>query len=169
MKKEDVTPQDWMNISRSMAMKYDTHPVYPQLDDYVQESMVAMESFGKDKPPLSTIYYSHLRTKYRIQDKRLGISRKQLNNKKDVGSLVNKHSIEQMHEMIPNKQLNINDKIAVNDFMNWLPTERQRYIFDRLLEGYDQSEIGKQMGITRAYVSLIKLNTISQYKIVIKK
>jgi len=152
MKKSDKTPEDLLNISYSMALRHKQHPVYPTVDDYVQESMVALEGFSAEKHPLKTIYYCHMNT----------FARKYM---PEYNKDINKKPSEEMYRELPDRQENLVDKIALKEFFNWLPEGRAYDMFYRnCILGEGMTSIANSYGLSRQALHVAKTKLIVKYQ-----
>ena len=151
---ENKSIGEWVKIAHSMAKKHIEHNIYPTHEDLAQNALVNVIA-SKYKRPTSTIYYSLLNDYNRKTKPALNETNQTLEFEGNENS--------------NNEYKTIEDKIALQDFFEWLPTSKAKDIFYRNIMLDDSlTDIAKDYGCTRQNIHVYKTRIIEKYKEYIK-
>ncbi len=144
------TPKDYMNLAYSKANKQTSHPIYPQTDDIAQELLKYLYTRPINNVA-GVLYYGSLNVWNKITKLEF--------NKNDSSC-----EFKPPHKSNSNYKT-IDDKIFLKEFMEWLPTDKDRYVWDQHLN-YDRtmSMIGKEIGKSRAVMSYYKIKKLEEFR-----
>ncbi len=143
--------KDYVNIAYHNAYKQSAHTVYPQHDDLAQNSLANLVARNY-KHPTTTLKYSMLND----------FNRKTLPAYKESYK-----TDEYRDECMGTDQMfkTIDNKIFLKEFMAWLPSNEDRYVWEQYLN-HDRtmSDIGKEINKSRAVMSWYKIKIIEAFK-----
>ncbi len=141
--------KDFVNIAYFNTKEKAEHPVYLH-EDLAQNALCNLVARNYQNPT-TTLKYSMLND---------------YNRKIKPAIDRSKVSIELIDNLVGEQSYKtIDDKIFLKEFIAWLPTDEDRYVWNQYLyHDRTMSDIGKEIGKSKAVMSWYKIRLLQQYK-----